>query len=208
MRLRGSHTRTEILRIGAEIVREGGPSKLTFDEVAARLGLTKQAVLYWFPNKEELVASLALPALREEASAAIAALANAHIEGAAAVRAFARALIEFHLQDLDRFRLTYVAVQMPGSSVEPSEGLKDQIHTVTVPMYEALAIRLGSNDTNRPPRQLAVAVHMAVLGLVLMVSLADAVRDPLRHTTSALTDALIDLLAGGFGRPSLTQQVS
>jgi AcrR family transcriptional regulator len=193
MRSRGAETRSDILRVGAAIVREGGPARLTFDEIATRLGVSKQAVIYWFPNKEALISGLALPALQAESEAAVAALAAAP-PGRAAVRAFARALIDFHLSDLDRFRLTYIAVQTPGSSVEPSTDLKHSIHAITGPMYEALEERLPHHA---PPfrRPSAVAIHMAVLGFVLMISLSEVVRDPLRHETAALAAALIGILA-------------
>ncbi len=193
MRSRGAETRSDILRVGADIVRQGGPARLTFDEIATRLGVTKQAVLYWFPNKEALVASLALPALQAESDIAIVALADVPV-GPGAVRAFARALIDFHLSDIDRFRLTYIAVQMPGSSVEPSPDLKDRIHAVTRPMYDALE-RCIPQYAAPLRRASAVAIHMAVLGFILMISLSEAVGDPLRHETEALAAALIGILA-------------
>lgn len=200
MRTRGAETRAEILRVGATIVREGGPAKLTYDEIAARLGVTKQAVIYWFPNKEALISSLALPALQDETDVAVAALAAAPVGRVAALTAFARALIDFHLGDLDRFRLTYIAVQTPGSSVEPSTTLKASIHAITRPMYDALEERL-KDQSEVQPRLSAVAVHMAILGFVLLISLADAVRDPLRHQTADLVAALIRLLTGGAAGP-------
>lgn len=193
MRSRGANTRAEILRVGAAIVREGGPMRLTFDEIAARLGVSKQAVIYWFPNKEALIASLALPALRAESDAAIAALVGGQ-PGKAAIRAFAGALIDFHLSDLDRFRLTYIAVQMPGASVEPSADLKDQIHATTRPMYGALEVLLTHLPEGRR-RTSAMAIHMAVLGFVLMTSLSDTVRDPLLHRRADLVAAVLAILA-------------
>lgn len=193
MRSRGANTRTDILRVGAAIVREGGPVRLTFDEIATRLGVSKQAVIYWFPNKEALIASLALPALRAESDAAIAALVGGQ-PGKAAIRAFAGALIDFHLSDLDRFRLTYIAVQMPGASVEPSSDLKDQIHATTRPMYGALEALLTHLPEGRR-RTSAMAIHMAVLGFVLMTSLSDTVRDPLLHQRADLVAAVLALLA-------------
>ncbi|MCW5716131.1 MAG: TetR/AcrR family transcriptional regulator [Bauldia sp.] len=193
MRSRGANTRSEILRAGAAIVREGGPMRLTFDEIAARLGVSKQAVIYWFPNKEALIASLALPALRAETDAAIAALAGVP-PGMAAVRAFAHALIDFHLSDLDRFRLTYIAVQMPGASVEPSPDLKEQIHATTRPMYDAIEDLLTHVPKARR-RPSAMAIHMAVLGFVLLTSLSDTVRDPLLHRRAELVAALLAILA-------------
>jgi AcrR family transcriptional regulator len=82
-------TRDRILRTVPALVRSGGLGSLTFDAVARRLGISKQAVLYWFPRKEDLLAAVAIPWIRDEARAALAAVENAP-DTAAAVQAFVR----------------------------------------------------------------------------------------------------------------------
>jgi AcrR family transcriptional regulator len=57
-------TRRRILSAAAEIVASQGMAGVTFDAVAARLKMTKQAVIYWFPTKIALLSELALPGLR------------------------------------------------------------------------------------------------------------------------------------------------
>ena len=69
MTRRGEAMRDAIQCAAKDIVREEGPDKLTFDAVAARVGVSKQAVLYWFPNKARLVEALVRPALEAEAKA-------------------------------------------------------------------------------------------------------------------------------------------
>src|SRR5262245_22192692 len=104
--VRGADTRRRILEATrAELVRAG--ADLTLDGVAARLSMTKQAVLYHFPSKNRLLVELALEGIVEESDAMIAAVAPARA-AADAVRRFVRANVAFHLEDLERFRLIYV----------------------------------------------------------------------------------------------------
>src|SRR5450432_4398249 len=111
---RGAQTRNRIIAATrAELRRHG--QDLTLDHVAARLALTKQAVLYHFPSKDRLLVELALLGVAQEAEAMIAAVAPAR-SAADAVRRFLRASVAFHLADLERFRLIYMRAQVvPGA---------------------------------------------------------------------------------------------
>jgi AcrR family transcriptional regulator len=192
---RPRNTRDRILEAAAALVSVGGLDAVTFDAVAARLGVTKQAVLYWFPSKLALLSALSLPGLRAEAQAAIDAASEASCPAEAA-RAVVRAVIDFHLGDLPRFRLMYLSPQI-GVTVaarQTAEELVKQVHPVTGEMYAVIAAALA----DRPgARETAVALHMAALGHVLMVALTDAIGDPLRHAPETLADRLADILAKG-----------
>lgn len=192
---RRSDMRAEILKACKDIVRREGVQRLTFDAVAAKLGVTKQAVIYWYPTKEDLVAGFAVPALRDEARAAIKAVRSA-ASAKAARHDFVRAVARFHLRDLDRFRLMYVAIQATGklAPLAVPDQLAETIHAITGEMYGALAERLAEQGA-ADPRQTAVAMHMSVLGLVLMVSLADAIDDPLAHDPADLVATMAALVA-------------
>ena len=185
-------TRLRILNAATDLMRENGLGALTFDAVAARVGLTKQAVIYWFPNKAQLLASVALDCLRAEAEVAIAA-AGAAPDAGAARRAVVRALIGFHLADLPRFRLMYAAPQM-GQDASWTRDMLDRVHPLTARMYGTIAEALGGEG--EAFRRQAVALHMAALGHVLLVGLTEAVGDPLRHGPEPLADALADMIAG------------
>jgi hypothetical protein len=66
-------------------------------------------------------------------------------------------------------------------------------------MYSALEQVLSQAADFAVPsraRVTAAAVHTAAVGLVSMISLADAVHDPLAHSTEALLDALVHLATG------------
>ncbi len=192
---RTGDTRQQILDAAAALFGAGGLEAVTFDAVAARLGVTKQAVIYWFPSKVALLSALALPGLRDEAHAAIDAATLASCPAEAA-RAVVCAVIGFHLADLPRFRLMYLSPQI-GVTVaarQTAAELVKQVHPVTGEMYAAVAHALGDGAR---ARETAVALHMAALGHVLMVALTDAIGDPLRHAPAVLAERLADLVAAG-----------
>lgn len=188
-------TRDRILAAASDLFSVGGLDAVTFDAVAEQLGLTKQAVLYWFPSKVALLSALALPSLRGEAAAAIDAAVTASNPSEAAA-AVVRAVTQYHLEDLARFRLIYLSPQIgvtPGACQTAGELVK-QVHPITSEMYAAVAAAIGDGPT---ARETAVALHMAALGHALMVALTDAIGDPLRHVPERLADRLTELVATG-----------
>ncbi len=191
---RPTDTRGRILAAATGLLRGGGLPAVTFDAVAATLGVTKQAVIYWFPTKSDLLAEIALPGLQAEAAAAIRAARTAP-SGKAAAAAVVRALIAFHLDDLERFRLLYVAPQSPLSNARAFDFV-DRVHPVSRAMYDAIEAALGEVAD---ARRTAVALHMAALGHVLLVALTDAVGDPLAHPPAQLAERLAQLVADGVG---------
>ena len=188
-----AHTSTRILAIAREILASEGLGALSFDALARRLGRSKQAVLYWFPTKQDLLAALFLPWLEAEAAAAISAIA-ATTGRKRAIRAFVTAVADFHLEDLDRFRLMYLAPQINGArrGAPPKDPLVGRVHPITGALYGALAERLGHGG--KRSRAEAMAIHSAVLGVVMMCALADSLGDPLRHSNARLVEALIERL--------------
>jgi AcrR family transcriptional regulator len=63
------NTRGEILTVAAELFGQYGYQRTSLREIAARLGLTKAAVLYHFPAKQDILAALAGPVLDDLDSA-------------------------------------------------------------------------------------------------------------------------------------------
>src|SRR5262245_57929930 len=142
---RGAETRHRILEATrAELAREG--SDLTLDGVAARLSMTKQAILYHFPTKDRLLVELSLEGILEESDAMVAAVENAKSAADAVVR-FVRANVAFHLADLERFRLIYVragVVRGAKRSLTLAER-KERLYPVTTRMYDALETKLRTH---------------------------------------------------------------
>lgn len=192
-------TAARILAAAREIVRAKGPDSLTFDAVAAKVGVSKQAVLYWYPNKARLIEALVRPALEAESAAGKGAISKT-ATASQAIRAFISALAVFHTSDLDRFRLMYVTPQIgqrPGRNGQMLTTL-GRIHPATTEMYDVLAARLvdtGRYDRLVEARRAAAAMHTALLGLVLRMAMADALNAPLRARNDALVEALVDVMA-------------
>lgn len=199
-------TREAILETAARIISETGGASLTFQTLGETLGVTKQAIIYWFPSKADLTRALILPALQLEADAVVAALKRIKT-GRKAIEVFLRTLIAFHLEDLGRFRLIYVSAQFDTQlwQVAGLPMVADAIHDITSRMYGALESVLAHSQelTNpRSARATAVATHMAAVGVLSMLSLADAVHDPMAHAPDTLINALVALASGGaFKRP-------
>ena len=199
MSKKNAKTAGKILDEARAIVRESGPDKLTFDAVAERVGITKQAVIYWFPNKARLVEALVRPALEAEAAAGKIALGS-DVAPDDAIRRLVEALAVFHMSDLDRFRLMYVTPQIghrPGRSGAMLTTL-GRIHSATTEMYDLLAERLvegGRYVRVIEARRAAVAIHTSLLGLLLRMAMADTLNAPLRHRDDALIEALLGVIA-------------
>ena len=192
-------TAERILVAARQIVRADGPDQLTFDAVAARVGVSKQAVLYWYPNKARLIEALVRPALEAESTAGRAAVKSQKSAGDA-IRAFISALAVFHTSDLDRFRLMYVTPQIGQRSGRNGTMLTTlgRIHPATTEMYDTLAEMLvthGRYDRLVDARRAAAAIHTALLGLLLRMAMSDALNAPLRARDDALVDALVGVMA-------------
>jgi AcrR family transcriptional regulator len=193
-------TREAIIQEARRIVARDGVAALTFQALAGALGVSKQAIIYWFPSKWELAREYALRGLQAEADEVIAAVTPART-AAEAVELGVRALTRHHLRDLANFRTLYMSAHVD-ISTRPPAGDADAlapVHQTTSRMYAVLEERIAADPAYRPgenPRRLAVAAHMAAVGLLTLVALADAMQDPLRHGTEALVDALVVLLIG------------
>lgn len=187
-------TSEKILTIANELLAHDGVSGVSFDAIARRLGRSKQAVLYWYPTKQDLLGALFLPWLQAETDAAVAALTGPRGRDPA-ITSFVRAIAEFHLADLDRFRMMYLVPQTTRSRASDfaERRFLESVHPVTDQLYAALAHHLDPDQPERA-RAEAMAIHSATLGLVLMNSLAAAVNDPLKHGPERLIQALVTTL--------------
>jgi AcrR family transcriptional regulator len=199
--VRGVETRARILdATRAELALRG--SDLTLDHVAARLALTKQAVLYHFPSKERLLAELMLVYMADEADAMCAAVARAR-SGSDAIRRFLRASLKFHLDDLVRFRLMYIRAQVvPGSKTSLTQAERvTGIYAQTSRMYGALEAKL-LRDPRFPrdlnARTLAVSTHLAALGYATMAGELEGAQDNMKLPIARYADELASAIERGL----------
>ena len=183
-------TNKKILNAAQDLLSKGGANAVSFDKVATELGITKQAVLYWFPSKSALLAAMFIDWLDTEAQAAEDAVKSAKTANEA-ISAFVTEIVCFHADNFDRFRMMYLAPQTlkVGSQVSRKDGAIDGIHQATAKLYSCLAARLEGNASEA--RQTALVIHTSVLGLVMMLALADSVSDPLAHSESELVNSLV-----------------
>ena len=198
-------SREAILDTAARLISETGAASMTFQTLGDRLGVSKQAIIYWFPSKADLARELVIPALELEADAVIAALRRVK-SARRAIELFLRALIAFHLNDLGRFRLIYVVAQFDTEiwKVADLPHVTDPIHAATSRMYASLeGILRQASDFADPAaaRVTAAAVHTSAVGLLSMISLAEAIHDPLAHSSKALVAALVRMATGQAFRP-------
>jgi AcrR family transcriptional regulator len=193
-------TKEMIVGEARRLVAEQGTTGLTFQALASALGVSKQAIIYWYPSKRELARDFCLPLLKEERDVVTTAIADSG-SASEAIESFVRSLVRYHLLDLGRFRILYLWLQFePGVALRPGdEYLLDPIHETTSSSYDLLEAMIAADRSflgNGDARKLAVAVDMAALGLITMIAMAEAMNDPWRHSTDLMVDALVDLLTG------------
>ena len=66
-------TKDKILATAQRILTDGGIGALSFDAIARQMGVSKQAILYWFPTKQALLAALFVAWVENEAATVTAA---------------------------------------------------------------------------------------------------------------------------------------
>ncbi len=181
-------TNKKILNAAQTLLSNGGPNAVSFDKVAAEIGVTKQAVLYWFPSKSALLAAMFVDWLDAEAQVAADAVEMTQTSNDA-IRGFIHAVVAFHTGNLDRFRMMYLAPQTLKVGSQVGRDALEEIHHTTDRLYDCLAQKLDLNASDA--RQTAFVIHSSVLGLVMMLALADSISDPLAHSESALIAALL-----------------
>ena len=190
-----ARARREILQVARDILREQGGEALTLAAMAARLGMTKQALYHYFASKEALDRALVTALLDDEIEFLLAAIAAAD-----SPQQTLRALIRgFHAHYADRlyeFRTVYCQSQLytSGKPGLDSATLRDEINPRTQRLFDVLEKRLAPGNANRQARQrarrLAFTAWTSALGIVTMLSVADAAQDPLRHTDAELLETL------------------
>jgi AcrR family transcriptional regulator len=179
------------------LVERGSLAALTFQALADALGVSKQAILYWYPSKWELMADCSLPIIRQEADVLIGAISGSR-DASDAIERFLRAFGGHYATRLPQFRILYMVHPL---GIEPNA--PDQqvalapVHRVTSSIYAALETWIAGDPTyaadKSTPRQLAVAAHMSGVGLVTMFALADALGDPLVHSMDSMIEAMVAL---------------
>jgi len=180
-----------------KLVEQDSLGALTFQALADTLGVSKQAILYWYPSKWELMADCSLPIIQQEADALTGALAGSR-NADDAIERFIRAFAGHYSSRLPQFRVLYLIQPLGIEPNAPEQQLAlAPVHRVTGTIYAALENWIAADAdyarSNVSPRQLAVAAHMSAVGLITMFALADALGDPLVHPLEKMVDAVVAL---------------
>jgi len=188
-------SRQEILETAQVLLQEGGVDAVTLGSVAGELGLTKPALYHYFPSKEVLVRSLVVSLLDEEIEALIAAI-EAEKTDRRVLGAMIRAFYAHYINRLNAFRAVYCQSQLYSrdAGVLDEQVLHDEINPRTRELFDLLEARLSRNAGAAERvgcRRLAFSAWLGALGLMTMLSVADAANDPLVHTDEALLKTLV-----------------
>ncbi len=188
-------TRLEILRAAEEIMTDGGIDAVTLASVAGQLHLTKQALYHYFPSKEALIKSLTTTLLHDEIESVIATIEAADSR-AGVLGTMIRAFYAHYIGRLDAFKAIYCQSQLHSPSGPPIDKLTilEEINPRTRHLFNVLEDRLSGPSKSKAKRarmrRLAFSAWLSALGLLTMLSLADANQDPLVHSDKDLLDTL------------------
>lgn len=187
--------RDEILVIAQAILLKDGIEATTLAAVAGELGLTKQALYHYFPSKEVLVRSVVVRLLEDEIDEVIAAV-DATRSDDKVLGVMMRAFYKHYIGMLGAFRSVYCNSQLSGVSpiLLDERSLREEINPRTRHLFDVLEERMsepGATSAQRTKyRRLAFSAWLAALGLLTMLSIADATNDPIIYSDKQLLDTL------------------
>lgn len=189
------HARREILSSAQAILREQGPDAVTLASVAGRLSMTKQALYHYFASKEALDRGLVTKLLDEEIEALLSAI-NALRSNKRVLGVLIQTFYAHYSNNLDSFRTIYSQSQMYSASASKLDEttLREEIHPRTRHLFDVLELKIAGDDATRAERksarQLAFTAWTSILGMMTMLSVADATDDPIAHSEQALLKVL------------------
>jgi AcrR family transcriptional regulator len=187
--------RLEILAAARDILLQDGPDGVTLNAVSGRLDMTKPALYHYFESKEALARSLVTTLIDEEIDALLRAVGEVESTDRL-LGAMIRAFHAHYAGRLHAFRFVYGQSQLyttPEFGMD-ADMIRDEITPRTRRLFDVLESRLADSalpaERRRSLRRLAFVAWTSALGLVTMLGIADATRDPLVHSDEVLVDAL------------------
>jgi AcrR family transcriptional regulator len=189
---RRASSRQQILEEARGVLARVGPVRLTLELVAAELGMTKQALYYYYPSRSALLIELAVEELLAVANEVNVACAAAP-DGASALEALIRTYVGHFLPRLDLHRLITIQFHERDELAAVSEPLA-RIRPINDLLYGEIEAKLQAEAPGRRrgrrARRLAFTAHLAALGLLTMRAIVEKLDDPLLHDDAALIDEL------------------
>jgi AcrR family transcriptional regulator len=181
--------RSQLIGVTIEVLAERGYAGTSLARIAEAAGMSKAAVLYHFPSKDDVVRA-AYATVIEALTTHVGAAVGAHA-GAAALEAYVRSLIAY---TGDHPTHTRVITEAIGESPAVTDTPQAPSRTATVAALVAAAVEARDYRAGTDPRVTAVIVNGAVDGIVAE-RLADSSFD-----AAGAAERLIGLLRGALGR--------
>jgi AcrR family transcriptional regulator len=187
--------RSDILTAAQNLLRVGGVDGLTLASVAGELGMTKQALYHYFPSKEALLRCLITQLLDEEISVLSVAIANTG-SPSNVLGTMIRAFYDHYVVRLDAFRVIYCQSQLDSGTKTglDEDTLRNEINPRTRHLFDLLEEHMSvegmSKKERKKVRLLGFLAWTSALGLLTMLSVADATHDPLVHSDQDLLNTL------------------
>lgn len=194
----------EILEAARELLMVDGPGGLTLGAVAAKVGVSTPALYHYFDSKKALLQALVLHGVSVEADVLVATAEAWSGPEADIVGGIVRAMHGHYRPSLSQFRLIYLLLQSgPPSDMGVDAELLPKLHPHSKRMFDALEVVLargkkaGTVAKKVVPRTAVVTAHMASVGMLTMISLAERAGDPLRQGDELLITSLSHMLVSG-----------
>jgi len=185
----------EILEAAKSILRRSGADAITLASVSSELGMTKQALYHYYPSKESLMQALVTLFISDEVETLISRIeqnkTNEDLLGA-----MIRQFYLYYSNHLEQFRVVYGQSQLySGNQLGlDQQVIQQEINPRTKELFDILEDRLsnGSEDIQlrKKMRLLAFTAWSSALGLMTILSVTDALNDPLIHSNKDLLDTL------------------
>jgi len=188
----------EIIDTAQAILAQSGHDGVTLASVAGQLGMTKQSLYHYFPSKEAMDRGLVTALLDAEIESLLKAL-NGRGASRKLLGTLIQAFYSHYVDNLDAFRTIYCRSQLYSSTDSKLDEitLRDEIHPRTRHLFDVLEDRLSEPDAGkakrRRARQLAFTAWTSALGLMTMLSVANANNDPIAQSEKALLKILSDV---------------
>lgn len=204
---RRADNRHEILEAAREILLSEGPAAFTLGAVANRVGVSTPALYHYFANKTELIQALVLEGVSAEADVLVATAERWQGDESELLGAIVRAMYEHYRPNLAAFRLTYMLLQLaPPTRMGVDDAMLERLHPVSKRMFDACEAVLlrgraaGIIALDVDLRAAVVSAHLAAVGMLTMIALAERHNDPLRQGDELLLRSIAQLLRTGIRR--------
>jgi AcrR family transcriptional regulator len=172
---RQERRREHLLDLADELFAEDGHEPFTIAALAARADLSKAAVYYYFPSRDEVLAALMTRYFREE-TAAMQAAVDAAPDGPGILEGILRGYVGFYAPRLDAFRRLQAWTLAAGPQPEL---LQRAVYPLAQGLMGPVEARLreaqaaGELRDDVDPRRLANVAHQTAVGMITVASLME-----------------------------------